>query len=168
LDDVKWLISQEIPRLRRYALALTDDPDAADDLVQDCLERAMRKRHQWTRQGSIRGWLLRILQRRFYDQCGKSRPSDVPVDGLADTLVDGGGGPEAQMAVSDIRAAMQRLPEDQRAAIALTALEGLAYDEAAEVLNVPVGTLRSRLARGRETLRQVYRGEPTATLRRVK
>jgi len=168
LDDVKWLMSQEIPRLRRYALALTDDPETADDLVQDCLERAMRKRHQWSRQGSIRGWLLRILQRRFYDSRARSRPRDLPVEELSDTLADTASGPEGQMAVADIRAAMQRLPDEQRAAIALTALEGLAYDEAAEVLNLPIGTLRSRLARGRETLRRLYSGDATATLRRVK
>jgi len=172
LDEVKWLISREIPRLRRYALALTDDPESADDLVQDCLERAIVKRHQWTRQGSIRGWLFRILQRRFYDMCSRrGRRRDVPfADGADELAIDGR--QESHMALADIRLAMQRLPDDHRAVIALTALEGLSYDEVAEILDIPIGTVRSRLARGRESLRRLYEGQqedrPASHLRRVK
>jgi len=167
LDEVKWLITQEIPCLRRYALALTNNPDAADDLVQDCLERAVRKRHQWKRQGSVRGWLFRILQRCFYDRRAAARRQELPVEEI-EVRLSQDPHQDGHMALSDIRAAMQRLPEQQRAAIALTALEGLSYDEAAEILDIPIGTLRSRLARGREALRRLYARPPSAHLRRVK
>lgn len=170
MDEVKWLIAREIPRLRRYALALTDSPAAADDLVQDCLERAIRKRHQWHRHGSIRGWLYRILYTVFLNQDAQRKKAKMQVDIDEFThVIDQPARQEQELVCKDIAAAMQALPEDQRAAIALTAVEGLSYDEAAEVLGVPIGTLRSRLARGRDKLRDLYVAPlPAATLRRVK
>lgn len=170
MDEVKWLMAREIPRLRRYALSLTNDPAAADDLVQDCLERAIRKRHLWKRHGSIRNWLYKVLYNVFLNQGTQRRRARSQM-----TLEDMPGEPseparqESEVACKDITAAMQQLPEDQRAAISLTALEGLSYDEAAGVLDIPIGTLRSRLSRGRERLRHLYAGpQPGAVLRRVK
>lgn len=170
VDEVEWLMAREIPRLRRYALSLTNDPAAADDLVQDCLERAIRKQHQWKRHGSIRNWLYRILYTVFLNQGTRRRRDRSQV-----TLEEMPAEPceparqESEIACKDIAAAMQRLPAEQRAAVALTALEGLSYDEAAGVLDIPIGTLRSRLSRGREQLRRLY-AEPQApaVLRRVK
>lgn len=169
MEDSKWLISREIPRLRRYALALVDDPDAADDLVQDCLERAILKRHLWARRGSIRSWLYRILYNVFANQAatrGRIR-RQLPIEALP--------GDDAQTTRQDLRVecaeiadAMQALPADQRAAIVLTAVEELSYEEAAEVLGVPIGTLRSRLFRGREKLRDLsVERTPGVTLRKV-
>lgn len=153
MDDTNWLIAREIPRLRRYALTLVNEPEAADDLVQDTLERAIRKRHQWRRRGAIRSWLYRILYHVFLNKCAASAKERRNI-GLDDApQLSAHARQEDQLHCRDITEAMQRLPEDQRAAIALTAVEGLSYDEAADVLDIPVGTLRSRLSRGREALR---------------
>lgn len=170
MDETKWLMAKEIPRLRRYALSLTADPDAADDLVQDCLERAIRKRHLWKRHGSIRNWLYRVLYNVFLNQRvqQKKMRRQVTLDEFHGVLAEPAR-QEQQVECKDIAAAMQALPEDQRAAIALTALEGLSYDEAAEVLDIPIGTLRSRLFRGRDRLRELRPAvSAPAALRRVK
>lgn len=156
MQETKWLIAREIPRLRRYALALTRDPAAADDLVQDTLERALRKRHLWRRKGSLRGWLYRILYHVFLNQGPRRRrhAREVDLDDAPEPVAPGSA--EAALVRRDIVAAMQDLPAEQRAAIALTAVEGLSYDEAAAALDIPVGTLRSRLSRGRERLRESF------------
>lgn len=171
MDDIKWLMAQEIPRLRRYARSLAADEDAADDLVQDCLERAIRKQHQWRRHGRIRSWLYSVLYSVFLNGVRRDRKlrRNVSLDRVDGVLA----APSRQEQETDCKSivgAMQALPEEQRAAIALVALEGLSYDEAAEVLDVPIGTLRSRLFRGRDKLRELY-DEPApfrAHLRRVK
>ena len=173
-NDVKWLIAREIPHLRRYARALVRDRDAADDLVQDCLERAIRKRHQWRRDGSIRSWLFRMLYRTFLNACRRRtrERADVRIDcsndGFHERLTDP---PRQEHHVEwqDMAAALDRLPDPQRAAVLLTALEGMSYDEVAGILRVPVGTVRSRLSRAREALRAapIRRTTPVA-LRRVK
>ena len=171
VDDTKWLMAQQIPRLRRYALSLTGNAEEADDLVQDCLERAIRKKHLWHQHGSIRAWLFKILYRIFLNQAAQrnARNRSVQIDETVTALSEPAR-QEMQLVCKDIAAAMQRLPVEQRAAIALTAVEGFPYDEAAGVLGVPVGTLRSRLFRGREMLRDLYVA-PAAKqvpLRRVK
>ncbi len=169
MHETKWLIAREIPRLRRYALTLADSPAAADDLVQDTLERALRKRHLWQGRGSMRSWLYRILFNVFVNQKPRRHRrqneldiEDAPATAIAPTQ-------EQAAACRDIADALRRLPVEQRAAIALVGLEGLPYDEAAAALGVPVGTLRSRLSRGREQLRHLYSesGE-IPHLRRVK
>jgi RNA polymerase sigma-70 factor (ECF subfamily) len=175
VDDVKWLIAREIPRLRRYALVLADDPDTADDLVQDCLERAIRKRHLWTRRGSLRSWLYRMLYNVFINQSARlnRRRNQVPVDEIPVVLSEPAR-QEQRMLCRDIAVAMRSLPKEQRAALALTALEEFSYDEAADILDIPIGTLRSRLSRAREKLREIYFEEDAfeedagARLRRVK
>lgn len=178
-DDIEWMIAREIPRLRRYALALVRDSDRADDLVQDCLERAIRKQRQWTGEGSLRSWLYRITYTIFINQLPRQKRSDGELH--LDDAPEGGetmsepATQEQRMALHDIAEALQGLPGDQRAAIVLTAVEGLSYDEASAVLGIRIGTLRSRLARGRDTLRSLFRpGNATetssspVTLRRVK
>ncbi|MGM0583206.1 MAG: RNA polymerase sigma factor [Pseudomonadota bacterium] len=169
MSDAKWLMAREIPRLRRYALALVNDPAAADDLVQDTLERAMRKRHLWTGRGSLRGWLYRMQYNIFVNQTARRRRrrseielEDAPPLSHAPTH-------DARLAVRDVMAAMSALPVEQRAAIALTAVEGLPYDEAARALGIRIGTLRSRIARGREQLRDIEAAPPErAHLKRIK
>ncbi|KPQ14782.1 MAG: RNA polymerase sigma-70 factor, ECF subfamily [Rhodobacteraceae bacterium HLUCCO18] len=156
MQETKWLIAREIPRLRRYALALTRDPVAADDLVQDTLERAIRKRHLWSRHGSLRAWLYKMLYHVFLNQGPrrKRRANEVDLDVAPDPIAPATA--DARLVRRDIVTAMQELPAEQRAAIALTAVEGLSYDEAAAALDIPVGTLRSRLSRGRERLRETF------------
>lgn len=159
-DDVEWLIAREIPRVRRYALALVRDPDRADDLVQDCLERAIRKKRQWTGKGSLRAWLYRITYTTFLNQLPR-RNRDAAATPIEDVPEAGAAAPvqDHRMAVHDVMDALGRLPAEQRAAIVLVAVEGLSYTEAATVLGVRVGTLRSRLSRGREALGPLQRSE---------
>ena len=170
MDDVKWMIARQIPQLRRYALALTGSRDRADDLVQDCLERALRKRHLWTRRGSIRNWLLRLLQRSHVDQ-HRRRPR-LEVEATTEVIDGAIAHPPDQERRAECRTiveALDRLPEEQRAVILLVALEGCNYDEAAEILEVPIGTVRSRLSRGRQSLRELRAAPPEwPALRRVK
>lgn len=154
MDDIQELIVREIPQLRKFALSLTKSPYAADDLVQDGLERAIRKRHLWKRHGSIRGWLFRVMYNVFINQGAQRKRRDGQLD--IDEMVDAPSVAAVQvkrLEVRDVSTALKYLPEDQRAAIVLTAVEGFSYDEAADILDVPIGTLRSRLFRGRETLR---------------
>jgi RNA polymerase sigma-70 factor (ECF subfamily) len=173
-NDVKWLIAREIPHLRRYARALVRDRDAADDLVQDCLERAIRKRDQWRRHGSIRSWLFRTLYRTFLNARRRQtrERAQVRIDGSDDGFHERLRDPPRQehhVEWQDMAAALERLPDQQRAAVLLTALEGMSYDEVAGILRVPVGTVRSRLSRAREALRAAnIRRTSTVALRRVK
>lgn len=172
-DELKWMIERQIPHLRRYAFALTRDRDTADEIVQDCLERALRKRHLWTRRGSIRSWLFRILYRQCVDHYRRLRPDTVPAEaGVIDNAVAQPANQEMRVDCLKVAEALDRLPAEQRAVVLLAALEGLPYDEIAEITGVPVGTVRSRLSRARETLRLFRDSTPSergvAKLRMVK
>lgn len=169
-DDLRWMIERQIPHLRRYAFALTRDQDEADDLVQDTLERALRKWRLWGRKGRLRSWLFRILYRTYIDRVRTQKPGSTPydqeaIDRVAVQLPD----QEDRVECIGIAEALDRLPADQRVIILLVALDGMAYDEVAELLDVPVGTVRSRLSRGRAALRENRSRSPKPTLlRRVK
>jgi RNA polymerase sigma-70 factor, ECF subfamily len=162
MDELQRLIACEIPHLRRYALALLRDSDAVDDLVQDCLERALRKCQLWQQQGSIRSWLFRMLYHIFLNS-KKTRQREsraVPLEAIESTMAESAR-QEQYIECRDIAAALAQLPAQQYAAIMMIALEGMSYEEAAWLLGIPVGTLRSRLFRGRETLRTL-RGDGLA------
>lgn len=170
-DDVSWLIARETPRLRRYARALVKDPTRADDLVQDALERALRKKQQVRKQASLRGWLLRIVYTVYLN--GRKNRYAPPPQSIDDTVVPHPSMPARQhnqMECATVLEALDKLPAGQRDAILLVALEGLPYDEAAQVLGVEVGTLKSRLSRGREALRGLTGGAAAGVppVRRVK
>lgn len=155
MHDLKRCIADEIPFLRRRALMLARDPDAADDLVQDCLERALLKRHLWLGKGHLRTWLHRMLHNVHVNRCRHPDSRYLSViahDEIAARMTEPAR-QDQRIECCDLAAALNKLPAEQRAAIALIALEGRAYEEAAEMLGVPVGTLRSRLSRGREALR---------------
>lgn len=144
-------IEASIPALRRYAHALVRDRESADDLVQDCLERAISRRAQWRAQGSLRGWLFRILLNLFRD--GKRRDAARGQLVAIDTELSQPGTQEDYLALREVHAAMGRLPAEQRAALLLVAVEGMSLVEAAHALNIPEGTLASRIARARTGLR---------------
>lgn len=148
-------IEAAIPSLRRYAHALLRDRDGADDLVQDCLERALARRHLWRGEGPLRVWMFTILLNRFRDdrRAAARRADLVVLDGAAEAAAAGPGGQETHLALAEVHAAMGRLPADQRAALLLVAVEGLRLAEAARVLAIPEGTLVSRLGRARAALR---------------
>jgi RNA polymerase sigma-70 factor (ECF subfamily) len=178
VDDLKWAIAREIPHLRRYARTLLRDSDGADDLVQDCLERALRKRHLWRRTGSLRSWLFRIVFTQYLN--GGARRSRAQRTESLDVVDHSAAMPAAQehhAEAVEVLDALFLLDRDQRAAILLVAVEGMAYDEAADALGIPIGTLRSRLWRGREALRAMTTDRPgrgrtgaagTTRLRRIK
>jgi RNA polymerase sigma-70 factor (ECF subfamily) len=151
LDEIEG----SIPALRRYALALARDRDAAEDLVQDCLERAIARRRSWRGDGPVRAWLFRILLNRFRDtrRQAAGNLSLVPLDSA--TLPPRPAGQDAHMDLRDVHAAMGRLPVDQRAALLLVAIEGFSLAEAARVLDIPEGTLSSRVGRARAALRDM-------------
>jgi len=143
-----------IPRLTRYARTLTRDVGAADELVQDCLGHALGKIHLWEKGTDLRAWLFTILHNRHVSlvrRAARERASIElqkyrPRPTLAPDQV-------THLELRDLQRAFAKLPEEQRSAILLVGLEGMRYDEAASVANVPVGTVRSRVARGRESLR---------------
>lgn len=147
-------IEAAIPALRRFAGALLRDRVAADDLVQDCLERALARRAAWRGEGSVRAWMFRILVNLHRDALRRHAGGahlNVVGDGIAE--LSGPGPQEGHMALREVQAAIARLPEDQRQALLLVALEGMALAEAAAVLGLAEGTLASRLARARAALR---------------
>jgi len=155
MDGFGGFIDAEIPRLRRYARALLRNPVDADDLVQETLVRALTKQHLWERGSDLRAWLFTMMHNQYVNFVRKSVRSgeQVPVETILDI-----GRPGAQMPsleLQELDAAMARLPDEQRAVLLLIGLEGMSYEEAATVVQVPVGTVRSRLSRGREALRDM-------------
>lgn len=156
----------EIPRLRRYARALVGDAAAADDLVQDTLERAWSKRSLWRGAGAMRAWLFGIMHNLRIDQLRRPaifvRPHedemvDMPVRATQSDRLE----------IRDLEAALRLLPEEQRAVLLLVALEEMTYDEVAKTLEIPLGTVMSRLSRGREKLRAVLDGRQVTTALKV-
>jgi len=163
-DDFKRDVAGETPSLKRYALALTRDRDLAEDLVQDTLARALSREHLW-HGGSLRAWLFTILtnldrnRRRALavrpgtDEFDEQRFAVPPDDPLARRAIERG---------------VAALPDEQREVLLLVALEGLSYREVAEVQDVPIGTVMSRLSRARAALRVALAGGMQPQLRRVK
>lgn len=169
MDETAILLEQHIPALRRYAYALVRQHDAADDLVQDCLERAIGRWHLRHRDGDLKAWLLTILRNQFINHYRQKRRrglhfawDDVAEPASADTA------PDSSTAIRDIFAGLDTLPEDQKSVVLLVGVEDMSYDEAARVLGLPVGTVMSRLSRGREKLREYLETGRTAVLRRIK
>src|SRR5438552_8200196 len=158
------LIVPYIPNLRRYARALVGDRDGADDLVQDTLERAVRKFHLW-RPGDLRAWLFSIMHNVFVNQLKARRiPSDVEVDETIAAPISSVGPLDLQ----DLQRALSTLAPEQREVVLLVALEDMSYADVSRALGIPMGTVMSRLSRGRDRLRKVMNAEgPKAGLKVV-
>ena len=155
------LIEEHIPRLRRYARALTGDRNAADDLVQDTLERALSRFHLWREGSDLRAWLFTIMHNIFVNQMrSRVRHPHEPLDEPAAEELRAR--EPDWIELRDIDEALARLPGEQRAVLLLVGLEQFTYEEAAKVLNIPLGTVMSRLSRGRERLRTMLGGDPKA------
>jgi RNA polymerase sigma-70 factor, ECF subfamily len=154
-------IEAEIPRLRRYARALTRDVVTADDLVQDCLTRALGKLHLWQQGSDLRAWLFTILHNQYVNYIRRSVREGAAV-GLNETEPSLSRAPQQgkRLELRDLERAIAKLPEEQRAVVLLVGLEGMRYEEVAAVLGVPVGTIRSRQSRGREALRRLTGSNP--------
>ena len=157
------LMEAHIPGLRRFARALLrDDPETADDLVQDTLERALSCWHGRRSDGKLRGWLYTILYNRFRSERSRRRRhgphyelamiSEAQLPGMA-------GGQEGALVHRDLLRGFAELPEEQRSVLFLVGVEDLSYEEAARVVGVPIGTVMSRHSRGRERLRQYMKGD---------
>src|SRR3569623_1832905 len=157
---------EHLPRLRRYARALTGDVARADDLVQDTLERALARLDLWQPGSDLRAWLFTLMHNLFVNQLRTRRPQDTALDEALEIPVSGG--QMEALAARDMHAALVRLPDEQREVILLVGLEQFSYAEAAQVLGVPVGTIMSRLARARERMRHMLAGAPAVQLKVVK
>jgi RNA polymerase sigma-70 factor, ECF subfamily len=148
-------LEAEIPRLRRYARALTRDVTRADDLVQSCLLRAIDKQDLWERGTDLRAWLLTILHNQHVNEVRRSMREGTAIvidDDLLPTVTPNA---FASLQLRDLERAIAALREEERAVILLVGLEGLIYEDVAAILGVPVGTVRSRLSRGRQHLREM-------------
>jgi len=167
LNDFATRVQELIPRLRRYARALTGDRGTADDLVQDTLERAWSKLHLWRHGSDLRAWLFTIMHNVHVNQIrSRSSASLVPLDDeIADAPVRAT--QSDMLEVRDIDAALHRLPIEQREVVLLIALERMSYDETARSLRIPIGTVMSRLARARERLRLLLADEAGGTSLKV-
>ncbi|MES2073419.1 MAG: RNA polymerase sigma factor [Pseudomonadota bacterium] len=146
-----------IPRLRRYARALVSDRALADDLVQDTLERAWDKLALWRRGSDMRAWLFGIMHNLHINQIRKPGLATVALEDDAYQLPVRASQSD-QLEVRDLHGALQLLPGEQRAVLLLVALEQMSYEEIATSLSIPIGTVMSRLARGREKLRALMEG----------
>lgn len=166
-DDSTQLIAC-IPRLRRYARALTGDGSRADDLVQDTLERGWNKLASWRRGTDMRAWLFGIMHNVHVDQVRKPTLATEELDDYT-PVPHMPHSPTAGLELRDMESALRQLPADQREVLLLVALEDMTYDEVAAALQLPIGTVMSRLSRARERLRAIAEGRPIiASLKVVK
>jgi len=160
-------LAEHIPKLRRYAAALLRDRSRADDLVQDTLERALRKFTLFRRGSDLRAWLFTIMHNVYVNQVAAHAAQREDAWSSPEEYADPYAGDPVSDA-HDLSKALQRLPPDHREVILLVGLEQLSYEQTAAVLGVPVGTVMSRLARARERLRTLMSGEVGPQIRRVK
>lgn len=157
MNDAESIV-ELIPRLRRYARALAGDRTAADDLVQDTLERAWSKLHLYRRGTDLRAWLFTVMHNVYVNQLRGRRPV-APLDEEMPELAQPARETDT-LVLRDLDAAIRRLPPDQREVLLLVALEEMSYEETAGTLGIPIGTVMSRLARAREKLRAMLSGLP--------
>ena len=149
-----------IPRLRRYARALVGDRAAADDLVQDTLERAWSKLHLYRRGTDLRAWLFTVMHNVHVNKVRAARPADT-LDEESPELAQRAAQGDSLM-VRDLDRSIALLPNEQRSVLLLVALEDMSYEEVARTLDVPIGTVMSRLSRAREKLRTMMLGQSAA------
>lgn len=162
-EQLRSEIVAMLPRLRRFARALAGQPADADDIVQIAVERALTRLDQFQPGTRLDAWLLAIVRNAWIDEVrSRQRRAQVFAEAELGERVGVGGeaSAHAKLEANEVRKAMQSLPEEQREAVALVCVEGLAYREAAQLLGVPIGTLTSRLARGREALQRMLGATP--------
>jgi RNA polymerase sigma-70 factor (ECF subfamily) len=152
VDEVRAALGELLPRLRRFARVITRNVADADDLVQASVEKALARAEQWRPGSRVDSWMFGIMKNAWVDEIRARRRRDrVYAPEEAGSKVGDASAAARDIALS-VQAAMERLPEEQRLAVALVLIEGLSYKDAAETLGIPIGTLTSRLARGRATL----------------
>ncbi len=157
VQNVQEQIVALLPRLRRFARNLVRNPHDADDVVQIAVERALQRLDQWRSDARLDSWLFKIVRNAWIDEVrSRGRRAKIFIGEDAGEQV-GVASMDREIDRMSVAAALGRLPEDQRVAVSLVLVEGLPYKEAADVLDVPIGTLTSRLARGREALQGMLR-----------
>lgn len=164
MSGMQERIVELIPRLRRYAQALTGNRSRAEDLVQDTLERSWSRRHLWRPGTDLRAWLFTIMHNVHINQVRRREPfalEDHPDPAIPASQEDG-------LALRDLQRALDRLPPEYREVLLLVAVEQMRYEEVARVLSLPMGTVMSRLFRARERLRALMTGSSAPVLRRIK
>ncbi len=168
--DFRAQLAAELPHLRRFSRALVGDAALADDLVQDCVERALIKNHLYDPARPLRAWLYAVLRNLFISGLRRDRRSAVvkTVDDLTGSEGSVPPNQEERLSVALIAEALDRLPQEQREVIVLVALEDMSYRDAAEIAGVPIGTVMSRLSRARAALQRILEDRGHTVLRRVK
>lgn len=168
-DEIATLIEPQIPALRRYARALLRDRDAADDLVQDTLERAISRWALRRRDGDLKSWLFTIERNLFLAGLRQTRRRGVNVGAESlESFPSEEPSPDAALGVQDVLTGLAGLPEEQRSVLLLVAVEEFSYAATAKVLGVPIGTVMSRLSRARDRMRSFMETGRVVVLRRVK
>lgn len=165
-DAIRTEMIQLLPRLRGFARSLTGRQDTADDLVQQTCEKALRSLQGFAPGTRLDAWLFRIMRNSWIDTC-RARREAVALDDLADTEPalagdDGRQVTEHRLHLAEVERAMNRLPEEQRSVLMLVCVEGMRYREVAEALDIPEGTVMSRLSRARLALAQALAPQPEA------
>ncbi len=168
-DDLRRELEPLLPRLRRFGLALSGSQDEGDDLVHAAIERALSKSEQWQPGTRLDSWLFKIMQNYWKDTVRKRKQDKKKLaldSAAADHSVDGRRITETLLMLTKTREQFAQLPEEQRMVLALVVIDGHSYQEAADQLEIPIGTLMSRLYRAREALRILVEEkttrEPTA------
>ncbi|OLF53125.1 sigma-70 family RNA polymerase sigma factor [Pseudomonas chlororaphis] len=166
MNDIDEQLREIIPRLRRFALSLSRQPSSADDLVQASLERALSSWNEKRPEGDLRAWLFAILYRQFLDAHRRSRRYARMLEFFTGRD-DAQPSVERSVVAQSTLEAFDRLPDEQRALLLWVSVEGLSYKEVASILEVPTGTVMSRLSRARQALRQLSDGEITSPSLRI-
>jgi RNA polymerase sigma-70 factor (ECF subfamily) len=160
MESVREQLVALLPRLRRFARNLTRNAPDADDLVQIAVERALKNLDQWQRDARLDSWMFKIVRNAWIDETrSRGRRDRIFLAAEAGEQV-GDAALDREVELMSVQSAMARLPEEQRTAVSLVLIEGLPYKEAAGVLDIPIGTLTSRLARGREALQAMLAPSP--------
>jgi RNA polymerase sigma-70 factor, ECF subfamily len=165
MEMVREEIVALVPRLRRFCLALTRSADAGDDLAQSTIERALSRIDQWQHGTRLDSWMFRIAQNIFIDDMRASKRRGTQIDVEALEAVAGDDGRRVTESRSDVeraRQAIAALPDDQRALVALVIIDGQSYKDAAAMLDIPIGTVMSRVSRARQTIAAYVNAAPSA------
>jgi RNA polymerase sigma-70 factor, ECF subfamily len=156
VSEFHRLVEEQIPRLRRYARALTRNRERADDLVQDTLGRALAKEQFWQPGTNLRAWLFTMMHNQNVNNVRRDARESATVDmGQIGETLSATTDPTASRKIYELERALGQVPLEQRQVILLVGLEGMSYEDTAGILGLPIGTVRSRLSRGRDALRKL-------------
>ncbi len=157
INDIRGELLGLLPRLHRFCVALTGSVPEGEDLAQDAIERALRNLHRWEPGTSLDSWMFRIAKNRFIDRHRATKREHLvemsdDLENNSFNAVDGVRVAEARMTLAKLNKALQQLPLEQREAVALVLIDGMSYRDAANMLDIPIGTLTSRISRARAAL----------------